>query len=125
MLTRLKDHAEYYIANIGGFREEFAPMVEAVTHVSHQNYPVELFGQTVGFISFRITTSRTGSFLDGDWAIQFFWSPEKKYFHFSIWRWTPRGELAMPQRACDRSDFGGAIDELVEQMTDGSLDFDS
>ncbi len=100
-------------------------MFEALDHVSRRQYPVSLFGREVGFRAFKITTAESDSLLDGDWAIQFFFSSEQDRFHFSIWKGAPRGVLAMPQRVCSRADFEDAIGELISQMADGALGFDS
>ena len=123
MLASLKssNHLTYFTDS----REEVAPLNEAVAHVSNQDYPVELYGRAVGFRAFRITTSQEDTLLEDDWTIQFGWHSEQRCFHFSIWKWTSTGVLAMPRRTCERADFENAIEELVHQMADGSLDFDS
>ena len=113
--TRLKDlsHVEFFKECYGQ-----APMIEAVTHVCSRDYPVELFGYHHS-ITFRVTTSSTRYLREGDWTIGFGWNPTSEGFGFSLSQVTSRGEVALPGRVCDRSDFGDAIDELIGQMAAG------
>ena len=104
-----------------GLQGDYSPMFEAVKYVTSQDYPLRLFGSNYSFGLYRITTSKTEQIKVGDWKIQFFWTPEGNYFHFSMWVGTERGILAIPRRECELDEFNAAIDELIEQMSDGSL----